>query len=103
MNKAISILAPFFLLGFWGSILIDDHKYDGENHLANIKMLTDQGENAEAYLSFDETMLIYQSSSGEIECDQIFIMNVDGSDKRLGKKSKASSLGSSPFWRTDRN
>ena len=83
INKTIFVLAPFFLLGFWGTIQIDDYKYEGENHLTNIVMLTDEGENAEAYLSFDEMMLIYQSSAGDIKCDQIYIMNVDGSDKRM--------------------
>jgi Tol biopolymer transport system component len=44
-------------------------------------MLTEEGQNAEAYLSFDEKKLIFQRAVGDIECDQIFIMNLDGSDK----------------------
>ncbi len=55
----------------------------GERHLRNIKMLTLTGENAEAYLSFDEQKLIYQSTNGNLKCDQIFIMNIDGSNKKL--------------------
>jgi Tol biopolymer transport system component len=88
MNKTILVLLPIFFMGIWGILPDDDHKYEGENHLANIRMLTDEGENAEAYLSFDETMLIYQSSFGEIECDQIFIMNVDGTNKRMVSNGK---------------
>jgi len=61
----------------------DKYKIEGEKHLANIKMLTDEGENAEAYLSFDEKRLIYQTSHGNIKCDQIFTMNIDGSDKKM--------------------
>lgn len=61
----------------------DKYKIEGEKHLANIKMLTDEGENAEAYLSFDEKKLIYQTSHGNIKCDQIFTMNIDGSDKKM--------------------
>ena len=61
----------------------DKYKVEGEKHLANIKMLTDEGENAEAYLSFDEKKLIYQTSHGNIKCDQIFTMNIDGSDKKM--------------------
>ena len=38
-----------------------------EKHLSNIRMLTDGGENAEAYLSFDEKKLIYQATAGEFE------------------------------------
>jgi TolB protein len=58
----------------------DPYRMEGEKHLKNIKMLTDKGENAEAYLSFDEQKLIFQSNRGELPCDQIFIMGTDGSD-----------------------
>ncbi len=58
----------------------DPYRMDGEKHLKNIKMLTDKGENAEAYLSFDEQKLIFQSNRGELPCDQIFIMGTDGSN-----------------------
>lgn len=61
----------------------DKYKVEGERHLSNIKMLTDEGENAEAYLSFDEKKLIYQTSQGDIKCDQIFTMNIDGTDKKM--------------------
>jgi len=61
----------------------DDYKVDGEIHLKNIRMLTDGGENAEAYLSFDEKKLIFQATKDELECDQIFTMNIDGSDKKM--------------------
>jgi TolB protein len=60
-----------------------EYKFEGENHLSNIRMLTDGGENAEAYLSFDETELIYQSTVGDMKCDQIFTMKIDGSDKQM--------------------
>jgi Tol biopolymer transport system component len=46
-------------------------------------MLTEDGENAEAYISFDEQKLIFQATVGELECDQIFTMNIDGSEKQL--------------------
>lgn len=83
MYKSFFLLLQIFISGFTISILLDDFKQEGENHLANIKMLTDEGENAEAYLSFDEKKLIYQSSFGEIKCDQIFTMNIDGSHKQM--------------------
>jgi len=53
-----------------------------EKHLKNIRQLTFEGENAEAYFSADSKQLIYQSTHGEMRCDQIFIMNTDGSGKR---------------------
>jgi Tol biopolymer transport system component len=52
----------------------------GERHLANIRQLTNGGENAEAYFSADGKQLIFQSTRDGRSCDQQFIMNVDGSD-----------------------
>ncbi len=61
----------------------DPYRMEGEKHLKNIKMLTDKGENAEAYLSFDEQKLIFQSNRGELPCDQIFKMGIDGSNTTM--------------------
>src|SRR5215831_7488219 len=55
----------------------------GEKHLANIKQLTFAGENAEAYFSPDGKRLIFQSHRPpEATCDQMYTMNIDGSDVR---------------------
>jgi len=62
---------------------ITNNIFTGEKHFKNVKMLTMEGENAEAYFSFDFNKLIYQSRSGNLKCDQIFTMNIDGSDKKL--------------------
>lgn len=82
----------FFLFLFLTGMLYcqstDSIRLPEEKHLKNIRMLTPQGENAEAYLSFDETKLIYQSTHGELTCDQIFTMNIDGSDKKLVSTGK---------------
>jgi Tol biopolymer transport system component len=51
----------------------------GEKRLANIKQLTFGGENAEAYFSFDNKQLIFQSKRDGHGCDRIYTMNVDGS------------------------
>ncbi len=61
----------------------DSLKFEKEKHLKNIRMITEEGENAEAYLSFKEDKLIYQSTHGDLQCDQIFIMNIDGTDKKM--------------------
>ncbi|HLM97829.1 MAG TPA: hypothetical protein VK335_01015 [Bryobacteraceae bacterium] len=50
------------------------------NHLANIRQLTFGGQNAEAYWSPDGRRLIFQSTRPPYACDQMFIMNGDGSD-----------------------
>lgn len=63
--------------------------YKGEEKfLANVRQLTFGGENAEAYLSFDERQLIFQSRALGQDCDQIYIMNLDGSGKRLVSTGK---------------
>lgn len=54
-----------------------------EVHLQNIRQLTFGGENAEAYFAFDGTQLIFQATPPGAECDQIYTMNLDGSDKEL--------------------
>jgi TolB protein len=53
-----------------------------ERHLTNIRQLTHGGENAEAYFSADGTRLIFQSTRPGSPCDQIFTVNVDGTDLR---------------------
>ena len=62
--------------------------FKGEKHLQNVRMLTDEGENAEAYFSFDQKKLIFQSTHGDLKCDQIFTMNIDGSEKKLVSTGK---------------
>ncbi|MGB9664824.1 MAG: TolB family protein [Ignavibacteria bacterium] len=61
----------------------DPYRFPEEKHLKNIRMLTNGGENAEAYLSFDETKLVFQSTRDDLSCDQIFIMNIDGTEQKL--------------------
>ena len=54
-----------------------------EKHLGNMKQLTFGGENAEAYFSSDGKKLIFQSTRDGHECDQIYTMNIDGSDVKM--------------------
>ncbi len=57
--------------------------YEGENHFAKLTQLTFGGDNAEAYWSFDNSKLVFQADNEKwgTECDQIFYMNADGSEK----------------------
>jgi len=79
----MSQLFLFFILIVFLISCEDNYTFTGETHLRNLKMLTTEGENAEAYFSFDEKHIIYQSSFGQYKCDQIFVMNLDGSRKKL--------------------
>lgn len=55
----------------------------GEKRFKNVKQLTFGGENAEAYFSFDGKKLIFQSKRDQMKCDQIFTMNIDGSNVKM--------------------
>lgn len=78
-NLAIIFLFVFSVNTFAQS----DLSFSGEKHLKNIKQLTFGGENAEAYFSFDGKQLIFQSKRDQLKCDQIFTMNIDGSNVKM--------------------
>ena len=61
---------------------VDSLKFPDEVHLKNIRQLTFGGDNAEAYWSFDNSMLVFQSNFKEwdVECDQIFYFDPNGDD-----------------------
>ncbi|MEO8231917.1 MAG: hypothetical protein ABI638_06520 [Ignavibacteriota bacterium] len=78
----ITVLLIFSLVGTL-SAQQEKYLFEGEKHFKNVKMLTTTGENAEAYFSFDGKKLVYQATFDSMECDQIFTMNLDGSDRQL--------------------
>ena len=51
---------------------------EGEKHFKSLKQLTFGGDNAEAYWSFDDKQIVFQSNNKEwgVDCDQMFLMNV---------------------------
>ncbi len=53
--------------------------YPEEKHFKSIKQITFGGDNAEAYWSFDDKQLVFQSNNKDwgVECDQMFLMNAD--------------------------
>lgn len=53
--------------------------YPEEKHFKNIRQVTFGGDNAEAYWSFDDSKLIFQSNNKNwgVNCDQMFLMNAD--------------------------
>src|SRR3990167_2126708 len=53
-----------------------------ERHLSNVRQLTAGGSNAEAYFSFDNRWLIFQSHNQENKCDQMYVMQTNGAGKR---------------------
>ncbi|MDQ8153769.1 MAG: hypothetical protein P3B98_03815 [Gemmatimonadota bacterium] len=50
----------------------------GEGHLANLRQLTNGGENAEAYWSNDGKWITFQSTRDGRTCDEQYVMKTDG-------------------------
>ena len=67
------------------AITSDSLIYPGEKHFKSIRQVTFGGDNAEAYWSFDDTHLIFQSNYEKwgVGCDQMFIM---GAEERFEDK-----------------
>ncbi len=75
----------------------DSLRFAGEVHLRNIRQLTFGGNNAEAYWSFDDSRLIFQTDWAAVNpqgCDQIFVMNADGSNTESDDRYRLVSTGS---------
>lgn len=58
----------------------DSLRYEEESHLKNIRQLTFGGNNAEAYFSFGDSLLVFQSdfTGWDVSCDQIFYTPLSG-------------------------
>ncbi|NNG11493.1 MAG: hypothetical protein HKM92_15105 [Arenibacter sp.] len=57
--------------------------YAGEKHFKSIRQITFGGDNAEAYWSFDDKQMIFQSNNKQwgLECDQMFLMDIEDNFK----------------------
>jgi Tol biopolymer transport system component len=62
--------------------------FEGERHLAEVRQLTFDGENAEAYFSPDGRQLIFQRTPAEGGCDQEFVMELATGDLRRVSSGK---------------
>jgi TolB protein len=85
-NCYVALLATLFAcstIQLFSQSAIDSLRFPEENHLSNIRQLTNGGENAEAYFSFDEQQLIFQSTRDTFTCDQIYRMDLNGNGVRL--------------------
>ena len=74
----------------------DSLRFEGETHLRNIRQLTFGGNNAEAYWSPDGSQLVFQSDWAQINdqgCDQIYVMNADGTPLANGMQYQLASTG----------
>jgi Tol biopolymer transport system component len=72
----------------YAALLIACTLYGQASHLTNIRQLTHGGQNAEAYWGPDGKRIIFQSTRDRLQCDQIYIMNADGSDQHMVSTGK---------------
>ncbi len=74
--------------------IVDTLTYEDEKHFKNLRQLTMGGDNAEAYWSFDQSMLVFQSnySDWDVNCDQIFFSKL-GQDDLMSVKPNMISTG----------
>lgn len=87
MKRNIALIAVIAVL-ITGCVHKKEALLSGEDkfidrHMRNVTQLTFDGDNGEAYFSFDGLKLIYQSNSGGYACDKIWTMNIDGSNKKM--------------------
>ncbi|MCI0750968.1 MAG: hypothetical protein L0Y35_03960 [Flammeovirgaceae bacterium] len=65
----------------------DTLKYERERYISNLRQLTFGGDNAEAYWSFDNSKLTFQSNNPawNLQCDQIFFTSVEEANLKANK------------------
>ena len=81
------VFAPRFA-GAEGGAAADSLVDPRETHLRNVRQLTFGGENAEAYWSPDGKRLILQSKRDDLQCDQIFVLEVETGATRMVSTGK---------------
>jgi Tol biopolymer transport system component len=67
---------------------VNEKSLPRERHLRNIRQLTFEGENAEAYFSKDDRWLIFQAHVGAETCDQMYVMDTSGGNRRQVSNGK---------------
>jgi TolB protein len=83
-----AILTFVILLTWLSASGAEDLIKPGEKHFEKIRQLTFGGENAEAYFSGDDSMLIFQSTRDSLQCDQIFTMDIYGRNLKMVSTGK---------------
>jgi TolB protein len=86
MNRHFFVILIFFfaLSRDMHAQSVDTLRYPEEIHLRNLRQLTFGGNNAEAYFSFDNKNIVFQSDYAEwgVSCDQIFVSSLAKSNMK---------------------
>ena len=78
----VLFLALIMACAAWKERPVSDQALFIDHHMENVTQLTFEGDNGEAYFSWDSQRLIFQSNRGGYGCDKIWLMNIDGSQKQ---------------------
>jgi Tol biopolymer transport system component len=76
------------MLPFLSGVEVSDWIRPGEKHFKRLWQLTNGGENAEAYWSWDGKDLILQSTPRGSECDQIYLLPAGGGKPQMVSTGK---------------
>jgi TolB protein len=89
----ISLIAALTLFNF--NDQGDTLHYPEETHFKNVRQLTNGGDNAEAYFSFDGKMIVWQKTSIKdgLPCDQIFAAKLTKAGKPIDPVKISSGKG----------
>ena len=73
----------------------DTLHYNDEKHFANMQQLTFGGDNAEAYFSYDGSMITFQRTAPKdgVECDQIYIGKLPKNGEKFSYKLLSTGKG----------
>lgn len=96
MKRILTILSILVVSFSFSSDKQEDNLiYPEEKHFAKMRQITFGGDNAEAYWSFDDKQILFQSNYSRwgVSCDQIFVMNVNDSFKDSAPKMVSTGKG----------
>jgi Tol biopolymer transport system component len=79
---ALAVAYTAMSMGALAQVNIPREARAGESHLSNLRQLTDEGTQAEAYFSRDGKWITFQSTRGDHPCDLQYVMRVDGTGLR---------------------
>jgi Tol biopolymer transport system component len=83
IKKIIFVCCLLFSLTALAEINAVTLQPSDDRYMSNLTQLTFDGDNGEAYFSFDSRQLIYQSNRDGYQCDKIWIMDIDGSNNKM--------------------
>ena len=77
MKNLLSILFFVLIFSCLDTSYNNELTYEDETNFTSIRQVTYGGDNAEAYWSFDDKKLVFQSNykNWGLECDQMFLMD----------------------------